>query len=92
MVVMAPSDEADMIHMVATAVAINDRPSCFRFPRANGIGVELPPGNRGTPLEIGKGRILIEGERVALLGFGTAVQNCVAAASIYNRTRISILC
>ncbi|CAK8530968.1 unnamed protein product [Lathyrus sativus] len=85
MVVMAPSDEAEMIHMVATAVAINDRPSCFRFPRANGIGVELPPGNRGTPLEIGKGRILIEGERVALLGFGTAVQNCVAAASILEQ-------
>ncbi|CAK8530969.1 unnamed protein product [Lathyrus sativus] len=85
MVVMAPSDESEMIHMVATAVAINDRPSCFRFPRANGIGVELPPGNRGTPLEIGKGRILIEGERVALLGFGTAVQNCVAAASILEQ-------
>lgn len=52
MVVMAPSDEADMIHMVATAVAINDRPSCIRFPRVNGIGVELPPGRRGTPLEV----------------------------------------
>jgi 1-deoxy-D-xylulose-5-phosphate synthase len=52
MVVMAPSDEAEIIHMVATAVAINDRPSCFRFPRANGTGVELPPGNRGIPLEV----------------------------------------
>ncbi|WJX22671.1 Transketolase-like protein 1 [Trifolium repens] len=82
MVVMAPSDEAEIIHMVATAVAINDRPSCFRFPRANGIGVELPLGNKGIPLKIGKGRILIEGERVALLGFGTAVQNCVTAASM----------
>ncbi|CAK8562386.1 unnamed protein product [Lathyrus sativus] len=85
MVVMAPSDEAEMIHMVATAVAINNRPSCFRFPRANGIGVELPPGNRGTLLEIGKGRILIEGERVALLGFGTTVQSCVVAASILEQ-------
>ncbi|GAU20039.1 hypothetical protein TSUD_381310 [Trifolium subterraneum] len=73
MVVMAPSDEAEIIHMVATAVAINDRPSCFRFPRANGTGVELPSGNKGIPLE---------GERVALLGFGTAVQNCVTAASM----------
>jgi 1-deoxy-D-xylulose-5-phosphate synthase len=49
---MAPSDEAEIIHMVATAVAINDRPSCFRFPRANGIGVELPSGNKGIPLEV----------------------------------------
>ncbi|XP_028781649.1 probable 1-deoxy-D-xylulose-5-phosphate synthase, chloroplastic [Neltuma alba] len=82
MVVMAPSDEAELFHMVATAAAINDRPSCFRYPRGNGVGVELPPGNKGIPLEIGKGRILIEGERVALLGYGTAVQNCLAAASL----------
>jgi len=52
MVVMAPSDEAELVHMVATAAAINDRPSCFRYPRGNGIGVELPPGNRGIPLEV----------------------------------------
>ncbi|CAL5183811.1 unnamed protein product [Lathyrus oleraceus] len=90
MVVMAPSDEADMIHMVATAVAINDRPSCIRFPRVNGIGVELPPGSRGTPLEIGKGRILIEGERVALLAFGTAVRNCVAAASMLEQRGLHV--
>ncbi|KAK7332230.1 hypothetical protein VNO80_28979 [Phaseolus coccineus] len=82
MVVMAPSDEAELFHMVATAAAINDRPSCFRYPRGNGIGVELPPGNKGIPLEIGKGRILIEGERVALLGYGSAVQSCMAAASL----------
>nr|AFU75321.1 1-deoxy-D-xylulose-5-phosphate synthase 1 [Aquilaria sinensis] len=81
MVVMAPSDEAELFHMVATAAAINDRPSCFRYPRGNGLGVQLPPGNKGTPLEIGKGRILIEGERAALLGYGTAVQSCIAAAS-----------
>ncbi|KAL2341183.1 hypothetical protein Fmac_009123 [Flemingia macrophylla] len=62
--------------------AIDDRPSCFRYPRGNGVGVELPPGNKGTPLEIGKGRILIEGERVALLGYGAAVQYCVGAASL----------
>ncbi|KAI4345506.1 hypothetical protein L6164_012622 [Bauhinia variegata] len=82
MVVMAPSDEAELFHMVATAAAIDDRPSCFRYPRGNGVGVELPPGNKGTPLEIGKGRILLEGERVALLGYGAAVQNCLAAASL----------
>lgn len=82
MIVMAPADEAELFHMVATAAAIDDRPSCFRYPRGNGIGVELPPGNKGTPLEIGRGRILMEGERVALLGYGTAVQNCMAAATL----------
>nr|WCO04849.1 1-deoxy-D-xylulose 5-phosphate synthase [Salvia miltiorrhiza] len=82
MVVMAPSDEAELFNMVATAAAIDDRPSCFRYPRGNGIGVELPPGNKGKPLEIGKGRILIEGERVALLGYGSAVQSCLAAAAL----------
>ncbi|MED6194533.1 hypothetical protein PIB30_029561, partial [Stylosanthes scabra] len=51
MVVMAPSDEAELMHMVATAVAIDDRPSCFCFPRGNGVGVALPTGNKGTPLE-----------------------------------------
>ncbi|KAK9163199.1 hypothetical protein Syun_004101 [Stephania yunnanensis] len=57
MIVMAPSDEAELMHMVATAAAIDDRPSCFRFPRGNGVGVPLPLDNKGTPLEIGKGRI-----------------------------------
>ncbi|KAL3508025.1 hypothetical protein ACH5RR_033407 [Cinchona calisaya] len=82
MVVMAPSDEAELFHMVATAAAIDDRPSCFRYPRGNGIGVDLPPANKGIPLEVGKGRILIEGEGVALLGYGTAVQSCLAAAAL----------
>lgn len=52
MIVMAPSDEAELFHMVATAAAIDDRPSCFRYPRGNGVGVELPPGNKGIPLEV----------------------------------------
>jgi 1-deoxy-D-xylulose-5-phosphate synthase len=52
MVVMAPSDEAELCHMVATAAAIDDRPSCFRYPRGNGIGVPLPPNYRGVPLEV----------------------------------------
>lgn len=55
MVVMAPSDEAELFHMVATAAAITDRPSCFRYPRGNGIGVPLPPGNKGIPLEVSGG-------------------------------------
>ncbi|XP_023000608.1 probable 1-deoxy-D-xylulose-5-phosphate synthase, chloroplastic isoform X1 [Cucurbita maxima] len=90
MVVMAPSDKVELFNMVATAAAIDDRPSCFRYPRGNGIGVELPPGNKGIPLEVGKGRILLEGERVALLGYGTAVQNCLAAASIVERHGLRI--
>jgi len=52
MVVMAPSDEAELMHMVATAATIDDRPSCFRFPRGNGIGATLPLNNKGTPLEV----------------------------------------
>ncbi|XP_061975653.1 probable 1-deoxy-D-xylulose-5-phosphate synthase, chloroplastic [Populus nigra] len=90
MVVMAPSDEAELFHMVATATAIDDRPSCFRYPRGNGVGVQLPPGNKGVPLEVGKGRMLIEGERVALLGYGTAVQSCLAAASLVERHGIRL--
>ncbi|CAN6913109.1 unnamed protein product [Brassica oleracea] len=80
MIVMAPSDEAELFNIVATAAAIDDRPSCFRYPRGNGIGVALPPGNKGVPFEVGKGRILKEGERVALLGYGSAVQSCLGAA------------
>ncbi|XP_058081268.1 probable 1-deoxy-D-xylulose-5-phosphate synthase 2, chloroplastic [Magnolia sinica] len=90
MIVMAPSDEAELMHMVATAAAINDRPSCFRFPRGNGIGATLPPNNKGTPLEIGKGRILMEGNRVAILGFGSIVQKCVEAANVLKSYDISV--
>ncbi|KAK1319396.1 hypothetical protein QJS10_CPB04g00758 [Acorus calamus] len=85
MVVMAPSDEAELFHMVATAAAIDDRPSCFRYPRGNGIGVPLPPGKKGIPLEVGKGRILREGERIALLGYGSAVRSCLNAASLVEK-------
>ena len=52
MVVMDPSEETELINMVATAAAIDDRPSCFRFPRGNGIGVPLPPNNKGVPIEV----------------------------------------
>ncbi|WCJ42409.1 1-deoxy-D-xylulose 5-phosphate synthase 1 [Euphorbia peplus] len=89
MVVMAPSDEAELMHMVATAAAIDDRPSCFRYPRGNGIGVPLPLNNKGTPLEVGKGRILREGSRVAILGYGTIVQSCLEAGDVLNKMGIS---
>ncbi|XP_058067888.1 probable 1-deoxy-D-xylulose-5-phosphate synthase 2, chloroplastic [Magnolia sinica] len=89
MVVMAPSDETELMHMVATAAAIDDRPSCFRFPRGNGIGSLPPPNNKGTPLEVGKGRVVIEGSRVAILGFGTAVQNCIHAGQLLKELGIS---
>jgi 1-deoxy-D-xylulose-5-phosphate synthase len=78
MVVMAASDEAELMHMVATAAAIDDGPCAFRYPRGEGAGVALP--ERGTPLEIGKGRIVREGSAVALLSFGARLQECLAAA------------
>jgi 1-deoxy-D-xylulose-5-phosphate synthase len=77
-VLMAAADEAELKHMVATAAAIDDRPSALRYPRGEGTGVELPA--EGRPLEIGKGRIVREGTAVALLSFGTRLQECVAAA------------
>ncbi|XP_024191917.1 probable 1-deoxy-D-xylulose-5-phosphate synthase 2, chloroplastic [Rosa chinensis] len=89
MVVMAPSSESELMHMVATASAIDDRPSCFRYPRGNGIGSILPPDNKGTPLEVGKGRVLREGCRVAILGYGTIVQSCIAAAELLQVLNIS---
>ncbi len=77
-VVMAAADEAELVHMVATAAAIDDGPSAFRFPRGEGVGVELP--ERGVPLEIGKGRIISEGARVAILSFGTRLSEVQKAA------------
>ena len=78
MVVMAAADEAELVHMVATAVAHDEGPIAFRFPRGEGVGVDLP--ERGTPLEIGKGRMIAQGERVALLSFGTRLQEVQEAA------------
>ncbi|KAF9680582.1 hypothetical protein SADUNF_Sadunf06G0136800 [Salix dunnii] len=89
MVVMAPSDETELAHMVATAAAIDDRPSCFRYPRGNGIGSILPTNNRGTPLEVGKGRVVREGSRVAILGYGTVVQGCIQAAKLLEEKGIT---
>jgi 1-deoxy-D-xylulose-5-phosphate synthase len=77
-VVMAAADEAELVHMVATQVAINDRPSALRYPRGEGLGVEMPA--EGVPLEIGKGRILREGHKVALFSFGARLGEALKAA------------
>ncbi len=77
-VIMGAADEAELVHMVATAAQIDDRPSAFRYPRGEGVGVDMP--FEGIPLEIGKGRILREGSTVALLSFGGRLQECLRAA------------
>ncbi|MBV8791112.1 MAG: 1-deoxy-D-xylulose-5-phosphate synthase, partial [Pseudolabrys sp.] len=77
-VVMAAADEAELVHMVATAAAIDDRPSALRYPRGEGLGVPMPA--EGVPLEIGKGRILRQGHKVALLSFGARLGECLKAA------------
>ncbi|MFL2669379.1 MAG: 1-deoxy-D-xylulose-5-phosphate synthase [Alphaproteobacteria bacterium] len=78
MVLMAASDEADLVHMVKTQVLIDDRPSALRYPRGNGIGVDLP--KKPEFLEIGKGRIIREGTKIALLSYGTRLADCLLAA------------
>jgi 1-deoxy-D-xylulose-5-phosphate synthase len=78
MVIMAAADEAELMHMVATAAVIDDGPSAVRYPRGDGVGVEMPV--RGSVLPIGKGRILREGTAVALLSLGTRLQECMKAA------------
>ena len=77
-VVMAAADEAELVHMVATAAAIDDRPSALRYPRGEGLGVPMP--TEGKPLEIGKGRILREGTKVALFSLGARLGECLKAA------------
>lgn len=77
-VVMAPSDEAELKHMVRTAAAYDEGPISFRYPRGEGVGVDMP--ERGEILPIGKGRVVREGSRIALLSFGTRLQDCLLAA------------
>jgi 1-deoxy-D-xylulose-5-phosphate synthase len=77
-VLMAAADEADLVHMVATQVAIDDRPSGLRYPRGEGVGVDMPA--EGKPLEIGKGRIVREGSKVAILSLGTRLAESLKAA------------
>jgi len=86
-VIMAAADEVELRHMVATAVAIDDRPSAFRYPRGEGVGVEMP--NVGVPLEIGKGRIIREGTSIALLSLGTRLEEAKAAADMLGSMGLS---
>jgi len=87
-IVMAASDEAELVRMVNTSVNINDKPSAFRYPRGNGIGVELP-GIKET-LEIGKGKIILEGKNLAILNFGARLDECKKASEILKKKGISI--
>lgn len=86
MVCMAPSNEAELINMVATAVAIDDRPSCFRFPRGNGIGLDLAAEGivdmKGRPLEVGKGLVRRQGKDVCLFAYGSSVNEALVAADM----------
>ena len=77
-VVMAASDESELVKMINTSVNINDRPSAFRYPRGNGIGIELP--SIKEVLEIGKGRVIKEGKKIALINFGTRLEECKKAS------------
>lgn len=89
MIVMAPSDEVELVHMVATASHIDDRPICFRYPR----GAIAQMSNSictGIPIEIGKGRVLVEGKDIALLGYGAMVQNCLQAQSLLSKLGIEV--
>ncbi len=86
-VVMAASDEAELKHMVATAAAYDDGPISFRYPRGDGVGVELP--ERGKVLEIGKGRIVKQGSKIALLSFGTRLGECMIAAETLDSAGLS---
>jgi len=86
-VVMAAADEAELVHMVATARALDDRPSAFRYPRGEGMGVPLPA--IGKPLQLGKGRILREGSSVAILSFGARLAECLKAAEKFSAYGLS---
>jgi 1-deoxy-D-xylulose-5-phosphate synthase len=86
-VLMAAADEAELVHMVATQVAIDDAPSALRYPRGEGVGVEMP--EFGVPLEIGKGRVVREGHKVALLSYGTRLAECLKAADELGQLGLS---
>lgn len=86
-VVMAAADEAELVHMVATAAAHDDGPIAFRFPRGDGTGVTMP--ERGEPLEIGKGRMIQQGKRVAILSFGTRLSEVMTACEALSARGIT---
>ncbi len=87
-VVMAASDEAELVKMINTSVNINDKPSAFRYPRGNGIGVELP--SIKETLQIGKGNLVLEGKNLAIINFGARLSECKKASEILKKKGISI--
>jgi 1-deoxy-D-xylulose-5-phosphate synthase len=87
-VVMAASDESELVKMINTSVNINDRPSAFRYPRGNGIGITMP--SISEVLEIGKGRVIQEGKKAAILNFGTRLEECKKASEILSKKGIDI--
>ncbi|MFL2889509.1 MAG: 1-deoxy-D-xylulose-5-phosphate synthase [Pelagibacteraceae bacterium] len=90
-VVMAASDESELVKMINTSVHINDRPSAFRYPRGNGVGIEIPAISK--VLEIGKGRVIKEGKKVAILNFGTRLEECKKASELLSKkgTNLTII-
>ncbi len=87
-VVMAASDESELVKMINTSVHINDRPSAFRYPRGNGVGIEMPSINE--VLKIGKGRVIQEGKKAAILNFGTRLEECKKASELLSKKGIDI--
>ena len=87
-IVMAASNEAELVRMINTSVDINDRPTAFRYPRGTGIGIELP--SIDEKLEIGKGKIILEGKKLAILSFGTRLNECLNAAENLKKKGINI--
>jgi len=87
-VVMAASDEAELVKMINTSVDINDRPCAFRYPRGTGLGLELP--SIDEKIEIGKGKIILEGKKLAILSFGTRLNECLIAAENLKKKGINI--
>ena len=87
-VVMAASDESELVKMISTSVDINDRPSAFRYPRGVGIGIELPSIDQ--KLEIGKGRVIQEGKKLAIINFGARLNECLNASSSLKKKGVNI--
>ena len=87
-VVMAASDESELVKMINTSVNINDRPAAFRYPRGNGVGIEVPGTDK--VLEIGKGKVICEGNHAAILNFGTRLDECKKAREILEKKGIKI--
>ena len=87
-VVMAASDEAELVRMINTSVNINDRPSAFRYPRGNGVGITLP--SIDETLEIGKGKVITEGKQAAILSFGGRLQECLKASEVLSSKGIKV--